>query len=148
MHIPAGGGMTLDACGHSMREGVEFFKTHLQKTPAAIVCDSWTFHPGLEDILPADSNLVLYQKELYLYPIPTNPESGLWFIFLRDKVDPATAPRHTSLQRAILDHLAGGGVWGGSGGMFFLAEDLPEFGTQLYRRRFFNALKSVGRGEI
>jgi hypothetical protein len=57
----------------------------------------------------------------------------LWFVFLRDDINPATAPRDTSLQRGILDWLAKGNAWH-DGGMFILTDDLDHFGTQQYRR--------------
>ena len=137
MHIPAGGGMTPEACASSMRRAANFFRSrfpHLK--PAAIVCTSWLFHPQLAAILPSDANLLLYQRELHLFPIATNPRDGIWFIFLQDELDPATAPRETSLQRSVLDYLAAGNSWKGGGGMFFLLEDLPEIGSQVYRRRW------------
>ena len=57
------------------------------------------------------------------------PTSGLWFLFLQEVFDAATAPRDTSLQRAVLDYLAAGHTWRG-GGMFFLVEHLDRFGTR------------------
>jgi len=46
-----------------------------------------------------------------------------------------TAPRETSLQRAILDYLQAGNVWR-AGGMFFLMDDLDRFGRQWYRSSY------------
>ena len=77
--------------------------------------------------------MVLWQRELYLYPIPSGDRSGLRFIFGRDNIDIATAPRDTSLRRALLDHLQAGGRLI-HGGMFFLCEDFEDFGSQVYQR--------------
>jgi len=41
-------------------------------------------------------------------PAPCRPNDGLWFVFLQTRFDPATAPRETSLQRAVLDYLGKG----------------------------------------
>jgi hypothetical protein len=74
-------------------------------------------------------------RELYLFPVPSTADAGLWFIFFQNTFDPATAPRDTSLQRAVLDYLAAGNRWR-VGGMFFLLDDLGEFGRQHYRATF------------
>ncbi len=133
MHIPPGGGMTLEACADSMRRAASFFARHVPDRPAgSITCNSWIFNTQLDGIFPPEANLVLYQRELYLYPVPSTGQDGLVFIFGRADVDPATAPRDTSLRRGILDFLAAGHRWRG-GGMFFLTEDLPRFGTHVYR---------------
>ncbi len=136
MHIPSGGGMTPDAYTSSMRGAVEFFRRRFpDEHPVAIVCNSWLFNTQLEEILPPTANLVRYQKELYLYPVPSSGNDGLWFIFLQDPFDPKTAPRDTSLRRAVLDFLDKGNTWRG-GGMFFLIEDMEHFGTQYYREQY------------
>ena len=133
MHIPAGGGMTLEACGDSMRGAAVFFARHFPNQLCRVFySSSWIFSTQLERIPLSSDNLVRYQHELYLYPTPASGKEGLWFIFLRNDVDPATAPRLTSLQRGVADFLATGEHWR-CGGMFFLVEDLPRFGTQHYR---------------
>ena len=133
MHIPAGGGMTLERCGDSMRRAVPFFRRLFPDQPfKAITCGSWIFNTQFEEIKLSSDNLVRYQRELYLFPTPSSGRDGLWFIFLQDPVDPATAPRDTSLRRAVADFLAAGHTWRG-GGMFYLADDLSHFGTQHYR---------------
>jgi hypothetical protein len=132
IHIPAGGNMSLENCGDSLTKGYEFFKSYFpHRTPVAFRCVSWIFSPCLEQCLPEKSNLVRFLRETYLFPVPsTNP--NLWFVFFQEKFDPATAPRETSLQRALLDYITAGNTWR-DGGMFYLTDDLPSFGTQYYR---------------
>ncbi len=133
MHIPAGGGMTLEKCRESFTGAVDFFTRQFPKKKfSAIVSSSWIFNNQLEQILPSDSNLILFQNELYLYPVPSVGKEGLWFIFLTDDAVPGNLPRETSLQRAAADFLARGGRWRG-GGMFFMTEDIELFGTGVYR---------------
>lgn len=135
MHIPAGGSMTPESCADSLRRGTQFFRRFFPDQPfRAITCNSWIFNNQLETILPDGANLVAFQRELYLYPVRSSGQDGLWFIFLRDDFNPATLPRRTSLQRAIADFLAAGNRWRG-GGMFFLTDDLPRYGMQCYRSR-------------
>ncbi|MDP6778022.1 MAG: acyltransferase domain-containing protein [Candidatus Latescibacteria bacterium] len=136
MHIPEGEPLSLEACGSSMRRAVDFFPVYEPDKPfAGIASTSWIFNTQLEEMLSTSSNLVGYQHELHLFPVPTNGRAGLYFIFYQDDVDPETAPRDTSLKRAVLDHLAAGKPLR-SGGMFMLTEDLPHFGTQYYRKKW------------
>ena len=136
IHIPSGGNLTPDAQHDTIRRAVEFFRQYLpDKRPVAIASGSWIFNNQLEEFMPPEANLVRFLKELYLYPIPSTPQSGLWFIFLQDNVHPRTAPRRTSLQRQVCDYLAEGHAWR-VGGMFVLADDVPRFGSQYYRSKW------------
>jgi len=146
MHIPDGGGMSLDRCIDSMRRAAPFFQHYFPAEPfKAIVCGSWILNNQLQDIPLSSDNLARFQRELYLHPVPSNGRDGLWFIFLQDPVDPATAPRNTSLRRAVADFLAAGNTWRG-GGMFFLVEHLDHLGTQYYRSHWPPA--GLGLGAI
>jgi len=139
MHIPGGGGMTLDKCRESMQEALEFFPRYLPDRPfKGFACGSWILNPELEHIYSPDSNMVLYQRELYLFPMASWPRAGLYFVFGDEDIDPQTAPRDTSLRRALLDHILAGGRLRVSG-MFFLTEDFVRFGTQVYRSDWANA---------
>jgi len=132
MHIPPGGGMTLERCLESMAMALEFFPRHFPETPfVAFGCQSWILDPEIETFYRPDSNMVFYQKELYLYPIASGPTSGFYFVFGTMDVDPATAPRDTSLRRAILEHIETGGRVISSG-MFVFPEDLAHFGERHY----------------
>ena len=134
VHIPPGGNMTMDACRRSMAWAIAFFPDVFPEKPAkAFACYSWILNPELERIYRPDSNMVLWQRELYLFPTPSGKREGLGFVFGMSEVNPATARRDTSLRRALLDHLATGGRLIG-GGMFMLLEDFPRFGQQVYRR--------------
>ena len=134
MHIPEGGRMTVKACGDSMRRACTFFDRFFpEQRCRSIASRSWIFNNLFEEIRLSSTNLVDFQRELYLYPTPSNGKEGWWFIFMQNDIDPKTAPRDTSLRRGVADFLAEGREWRG-GGMFFLREDLAEYGTQFYRR--------------
>jgi len=143
MHIPAGGDMTPERCVNSFRKGVEFFRRFFPNKPFQTVSSaSWIFGPQLEEILPPEANLVRHMRELYLFPLPCGPDAGLWFVFLLHPVDPTTAPRDTSLRRAVADYLAEGKPWY-AGGMFFVVDDLGLYGTQHYRTQWPDVLRAV-----
>ena len=134
MHIPSGGGMSPDACRQSLLDARDFFRAHCpNENVRAVTCASWIFSNLLEQILPENANLNQFLRELYLEPRPACGSDGLWFVFLeRGPINPATARRDTSLQRAILRFLEGGGRWR-HGGMFLLLDDLDRYGTNIYR---------------
>jgi hypothetical protein len=134
LHIPFGGEMTPEACRDSIQQATTFFREHFPDEPAvAITCGSWIFGPQLQECLPETSNLVAFQRELFLVPSAAHGNDGLWFVYLkRGLPDFDTWPRETSVQRAILDYLEQGHIWG-AGRMFFLLEDTPRFGQQIYR---------------
>ena len=132
VHIPFGSSVSIDAVRDSFAQAVSFFQTHFaNESPAAFASTSWLFSPLLHTLLGPDTNVTRFQRELYLYPIPSNNRSGLSFIFPEDRFDPATASRRTRLQRGILDLLNRGERWH-LGGMFYLLDDLDHFGSQHY----------------
>ncbi len=119
-----------------MRQAAVFFRRHFPDRPCrATSCYSWIFNTQLERIHMSTDHLVRFQRELHLFPVPSNGRDGLWFIFLTDDVDPRTASRDTSLRRGVADFLATGERWR-SGAMFYLLEDLDAFGSQPYRSRW------------
>lgn len=133
LHIPAGGDMSPEKCAGSFQQAFDFFRRFFPSpAPRAIICGSWMFSPILEQILPGDSNLTKFLRELYLCPINSRGNDALWFVFLQKPFDLATAPRATSLQRAILSYLEAGNTWH-NGGMFFMLDDIDRFGRQWYR---------------
>ncbi|MEN6548998.1 MAG: acyltransferase domain-containing protein [Armatimonadia bacterium] len=136
MHIPGGGNFTPDLCRESMERAVDFFPRYFPDKPfVGLGCMSWILNPQIAQIYRPDSNMVLWQQEMYLYPIASSGRDGLHFLFARDDIDPATAPRDTSMRRAYLDWLAAGKRLMG-GGAFILTEDLQYYGTQPYRSQF------------
>jgi len=139
LHIPVGGGMSPEKCADSFRQAFAFFRRFFPSpAPRAIICASWMFSPILEQILPADSNLTSFMRELYLCPNNYRGNDALWFIFLQKPFDLATAPRETSLQRAVISYLQAGNIWY-NGLMFFMADDLDRFGHQYYRTFYSTA---------
>jgi hypothetical protein len=142
-HIPEGGDMAVERCEASMRQALEFFPKYYPERPfKAIVCQSWIMNPEYESFYSPTANFVEFQRELYLYPTPWARTSGIFFIFDAEEIDPQSAPRDTSIRRAMADHLEQGGVLR-SGGMFFFPEEMEAFGSQVYRNTpLFNALRA------
>ncbi len=135
-HIPAGGGFTPDRCEHSMRLAVDFFRQFFPDRPfVGFACGSWILDPEIRNWYDPQSNMVKWMDELYLFPYPSGPRTGMFFVFGSDRTDYANLPRDTSLRRAMADHLQAGGYCR-AGGMFLLTEDLEYYGSQWYRRNW------------
>ncbi|MCX6992427.1 MAG: acyltransferase domain-containing protein [Kiritimatiellaeota bacterium] len=136
LHIPSGGNMGLDKVVDAFRRAHQFFRAQFPtRAGVAIVCGSWTFSPLMAEVLGTDANLVRFAREVYLHPLASTGPESLWFVFLQDKFDLATAPRETRIQRALADYLSQGHVWR-NGGMFFLTDDLERLSTQHYRTQW------------
>ena len=139
LHIPAGGGMTWEACVDSFQRALAFFPQYHPEQPfVAVVVYTWFMDPRLRDLLPYEANPLRLQRACYLYP-SAQDQGGLWFIFLQPTDLPEHLPRNTSLRRVLAEFLENGGVWH-SGCMFLLKEDManPEEGHYL---EMFKALR-------
>jgi hypothetical protein len=133
LHIPRGGPLDLDACRRSLERASAFFPMHFpERQFVAFACESWLLDAQLEDLLPAASNLVRFQCQMYLVPMVGDQTDVLDWVFDRAYKSLDRAPRDTALRRAVLDHMQRGGRLYG-GGCFLLFEDLPAWGTACYR---------------
>jgi len=137
VHIPATGSMKPEECGASFAQAARF---HAERFPAfanpVFTCDSWLLDPQLEQALPATGNIVRFLQEWYLHPVENAGDAQTLqrvFGFGVRRLDPATAPQETSLQKAVVAHVRAGGRWRMGGGLFF-AEDLP-WGRRVYRNQ-------------
>lgn len=134
IHIPAGGGMSPEACQQSFAEALEFFPRYFPERPfKGFVCYSWVLNPQLAEWYDSTSNMVLWQREMYCFPCPSGGKDELYFLFGDSKIDLTTAARDTSIQRAVISHLQAGGRLR-VGGAFMLTEDFPHYGSQYYRQ--------------
>ena len=133
LHIPVGRPLELEGCRRSLEEALRFFPACFPEVPfVAFSCTSWLLDAQLEVLLPPSSNLVRFLRQMYLLPMVGDGREAFEWVFDGVPTDLAQAPRDTTLRRALLDHLlAGGHLRGGS--CFLLPEDLPRWGTDIYR---------------
>jgi hypothetical protein len=131
MHIPRKDLLNAETCGASYAQALDFFRRVFPDRPSkALFCHTWIFTAQLQQFLPPESNLVKFQREFYLYPQP-GTVNYLWtFVFGAKHEDPLTAPRDTSLRRAVLDCLNSGGEIFDLAGLMFHSPQ--EWGTQPY----------------
>lgn len=117
LHIPESGPMTPDAVEASLDEARAFFPRHFpDERPTTFSCGSWLLDPQLREYLPADSNIVRFQRRFALDPYeePEGQDADvevLRFVFRTLSTPLDRLPRRTVLQRAIVDHLKAGRHW-------------------------------------
>jgi len=125
IHIPSGDPLTTDSCESSFRQALDFFERHFPDEPvAAFVCHSWLLDPQLGEYLPADSNIMRFQRRFELGPL--NPSAVhdfcdtdvLEYVFGKaideskradDLLD--SLPQDTTMRRAFTTHLRSGRHW-------------------------------------
>lgn len=115
VHVPEfSGPITPRACEASFDAAVGFYARHFPAEPFRLaVCHSWLLDSQLADYLPADSNIIRFQRGFTLAERHRGDEDEpiLRFVFGWVGGPLADLPRRTTLQRAILDHLAAGRHW-------------------------------------
>ncbi|MFI0421433.1 acyltransferase domain-containing protein [Spongiactinospora sp. 9N601] len=115
IHIPdCYGPLTPEACDHSMALARAFFPRHFPDERYRIaVLHSWVLDRQLARYLPPDANLIRFQERFRTAYESAEPADGdpLAFVFGSADRPLDTLPRHTTLQRALTDHLRSGGHW-------------------------------------
>ena len=109
IHIPGGGGMTMEKVQASLKEAREFFPKYLGWKVPFFWCVSWVFNPEVAAELPA-SHIAELHRRVYLAPRDSTRDSGLRFVFGRTDGDWLSYPGDTSLRRAVLNILRRGGT--------------------------------------
>jgi hypothetical protein len=119
VHIPGFyGPLTPQACADSFARAREFFPRHFPDERYDIaVCKSWLLDGQLADYLPAESNIVAFQRLFQSSYLPEEDDEDIMhFVFGRVGVPLDELPRRTTLQRAVVDHIAAGRHWRGGAG--------------------------------
>jgi hypothetical protein len=135
--------MDYDACGEAFERALEFFPRHFPDYQFnAFMCGSWLLNSALQDLAKPTSNMVRFQREVYLFPIglPDDSLPSALFGGLRRKMpeDLSQASVETSLQQAYLDAVEAGEYQPGAGGCFLLPQDV-DWGSQVYLRQWQGA---------
>ncbi|MFK4067855.1 acyltransferase domain-containing protein [Streptomyces sp. NPDC029674] len=116
------GPLTPEACDRSTALAREFFARHFpEERYETAVCHSWLLDPQLRDHLPADSNIVRFQRRFRLadgYEPQPADDDPVAFVFGDRDLPVSGLPRRTRVERAVGDHLRAGGHWYGGHGWF------------------------------
>jgi len=122
VHIPELGPLDEAACDASLARASAFFASVLgDSTTRAFVCESWLMDDQLAHYLPAESNILKFQRRFELVDTPetdapcenvTHGDTAVAkFVFRRPLGELPTIAPASRLERAVLDHLASGGHW-------------------------------------
>ncbi len=120
VHIPAAGPLTPERCDESFATARRFFADHFPEDGYRFaICSSWLLDEQLAGYLPADANIVAFQRRFQPVPgeQPTQDDLGaLGFVFDRRQAplragDLDELPQDTTLQRALVAHLRAGRHW-------------------------------------
>ncbi|TXS61850.1 acyltransferase [Streptomyces sp. me109] len=117
------GPLSPAACERSLALAREFFARHYPEERHEVAeCHSWLLDPQLGRYLPADSNIMRFQKRFRVAYQETTPDDGVpvGFLFGDPELPARELPRRTALERAVGDHLRGGGHWYVGHGWFAL----------------------------
>lgn len=103
VHIPAGRRLEEEACREAFAKAFSFWGREY-----FYVCHSWLLFPGLQDILPADSNILKFQKFFRIVKTDFDERQAEQRIFGREQEEPEKYPAKTGLQKAAAAYLAEG----------------------------------------
>lgn len=126
IHIPEDGRMDIALCVQSLRQAIEFYQQHYPGHDSVFQLVTWFLDPQLDGLLPPESNIVRFQRLFHRFPVHFDEGDCLNRVFGTPTIDIATAPRDTSLRRAILEHMERGGHMGGGAG-FLLFREVKDF---------------------
>jgi len=119
-HIPDDDRLYPAACDESFATAREFFPRHFPERPVIFTCHSWLMDDQLAEYLPADSNLVRFQRRFRLVPTPRHisDKTILELVFHRRHAGTeipesvlTELPQQTTLQRAYVRHIRSGRHW-------------------------------------
>jgi hypothetical protein len=110
VHIPAGGRLEPAACEASYAQAKRFYDSRFPSpTRRVATCSSWLLDDQLAAYLPAGSNILAFARPYHLTSTWIDGDQNvLGFVFFKRARDPGDEPR-TPVERAVVDHLAGGG---------------------------------------
>ncbi|WP_406054103.1 acyltransferase domain-containing protein [Kribbella sp. NBC_00889] len=114
VHAGPTGALDPAACDASFALAGEFFARHFpEETYRLARCGSWILDEQLAEYLPADSNIIRFQRRFHLTPETRDGDADILFRIFQASPDTdlATLPRRTTLQRAVIDHLRAGRHW-------------------------------------
>lgn len=107
VHIPETGPLTPAACDASFARAHEVFPNHHTAT-----CTSWLLDPALADVLPADSNIVRFQRRFELTDAGAGGNADvLRFVFHTSDPDLDKLEPRSTLTRALVERMRSGGQW-------------------------------------
>ena len=76
IHIPQGEKLTLESVRESIIQGMAFWGKEMP-----YLCHSWLLYPGLKDILPEKSNIIMFQNQFQIVETDWDEREAEWRIW-------------------------------------------------------------------
>ncbi len=115
IHIPEGAPLSPASVEESVEMAGRFFREHYTTDRRRIAtCLSWMLDDQLAEYLPADSNIITFQRRFELVPDHYEGDRDVfWFVFRTapESVELGTLPQRTTMERAAVAHLRSGRHW-------------------------------------
>ena len=120
VHIPrTGTPIDKASCDAAYAKARAFFAKEIGE-PFAFYCSSWLLYPQNKEILSPTSNTYRFMAEYDVFKWGIDKHGdNLWRLFDTDERNWARLPANTSMRRAYVEHLKGGGRLGWGKGVFF-----------------------------
>lgn len=113
IHIPSDAHLETDCIQKSFREFCAFLaKYYPNWTDSDWYCDSWLLSPTLQQLLPKNSRILMFQEFFKIESIDQDSMAALDWVFAGEKSDFSHLPEKTSLQRNMKKFLLAGGKTG------------------------------------
>ena len=110
LHIPTDVNLRPEVLFPSMQEGLaEFRRIFPEYADKKVYCHSWLLSPLLKDFLPANSNILQFQKLFHIAPDTVPGRDVLLWVFKNPKLPKEDYPENTSLQRKLKQFFLDGG---------------------------------------
>lgn len=119
VHIPAGEPLEPAAALDAFAQAKAFFPRYLGAHYRLLHCHTWLLAPELNDLLPASSRILQFQRLFHVYA-HNDARQAEERVFGDVLDDPSLYPEHTSLQKALKAHLLSGGKVGAGAGVRIL----------------------------
>lgn len=99
--------LTLESVRESIIQGMAFWGKEMP-----YLCHSWLLYPGLKDILPEKSNIIMFQNQFQIVETDWDEREAEWRIWGKVQRNLNVYSENTSLQRAAKKYLKSGKVLG------------------------------------
>lgn len=119
VHIPDKGALTEEACVESYHRALDTFKKYYPELDIKCFhCHSWMLAPELADMMKPESKILGFARRYVKYPVPTDGDDVMNFVFYLKAKEYKDLPEDTSLQRSLKQLYLSGGYLYEYGGLF------------------------------
>lgn len=119
IHIPSDANMKPEKIQKTFAEYRSFLQTYYPEwIDADWYCESWMLSPVLKQLLPENSNIIMFQKQFDILSVDYESMAVLDWVFPGEKADFSKLSEQTSLQKNMKKFLLNGGKTGWAKGKF------------------------------